>query len=469
MAIQVFCPGCAKSLKAPAEMAGKQARCPHCRTSVQVPATPVEDDAGYALSSPPPPRPSFLETEQPRSRKPLPEDSPAERISAKSSSLRQDAAKGPLQGGASSEPAAPDAPAGRGRARHWWFVLTLVPLAFSLLGAREDIADRIQRTIAAHPEVMEKVAASEAEGAEVFALLPEGKLAGAHLSRRSWMHWFYGLAAAALFYGLIMALFEREEAKSLHVIVAGATTATIGIFMLLAFQWIAEVTQHVWLHGRSVLVLLFYLVKLIGFSYRAALDPSNGFLSSFFGFTLGVGLCEEFTKAAPVFFRLHDESSDRMSWRRLHLGAGQRRGLRHCRGHSLRVQLLQRRGHVRYLPSAVYLVRRIARNLDRRRGIDDVAQPGTTQRRDGLGRRAVDALENPRRPHGFAWAVRHLAEARDERRRVCHGSGQFRLAGVFDLAFLRQRCSAQETLATSHVARVIHKALLAMAEQYKPR
>ena len=129
------------------------------------------------------------------------------------------------------------------------------------------------------------------------------------------MHWLYGLAAAALFYGLIMSLFEREEANSLHVLIVGATTATIGIFMLLAFQWIAEVTQHVWLRGRSVIVLLFYLVKLIGFSYRAALDPSNGFLSSFFGFTLGVGLCEEFTKAAPVFFRLHDESSDRMSWR----------------------------------------------------------------------------------------------------------------------------------------------------------
>lgn len=162
---------------------------------------------------------------------------------------------------------------------------------------------------------MEKIESSKAEGAEVFALLPEGKLAGAHLSRQSWMHWLYALAAAALFYGLIMALFEREETNSIHVIVVGATTATVGIFMLLAFQWFAELTQNVWMHGRSIVVLLFYLVKLIGFSYRAALDPSNGFLSSFFGFTLGVGLCEEFTKAAPVYFKLHDESSDRMSWR----------------------------------------------------------------------------------------------------------------------------------------------------------
>ena len=38
-------------------------------------------------------------------------------------------------------------------------------------------------------------------------------------------------------------------------------------------------------------------MKLIGFSYRCALDPNNGFLASFFGFTFGVGLCEEVCKA----------------------------------------------------------------------------------------------------------------------------------------------------------------------------
>src|SRR5262249_22488374 len=36
--------------------------------------------------------------------------------------------------------------------------------------------------------------------------------------------------------------------------------------------------------------------------YRAAMDPENGFLLSFFGFTLGVGFCEEATKALPLLW-----------------------------------------------------------------------------------------------------------------------------------------------------------------------
>jgi RsiW-degrading membrane proteinase PrsW (M82 family) len=45
-------------------------------------------------------------------------------------------------------------------------------------------------------------------------------------------------------------------------------------------------------------------VKFIGFSYRAALNPENGFWASFFGFTCGVGLCEELCKAIPVLIFL---------------------------------------------------------------------------------------------------------------------------------------------------------------------
>ncbi|MFL5241331.1 MAG: PrsW family glutamic-type intramembrane protease [Gemmataceae bacterium] len=65
--------------------------------------------------------------------------------------------------------------------------------------------------------------------------------------------------------------------------------------------------------GRSIIVLIFYIVKFIGFSYRAALDPDNGFLLSFLGFTLGVGFCEELVKALPVLW--HYRERNNQSWR----------------------------------------------------------------------------------------------------------------------------------------------------------
>ena len=130
-----------------------------------------------------------------------------------------------------------------------------MPLAFSLLGEKEDVFERAKRTIAAHPEVMEKVGAGEKSDVELLDLLPDGKLEGAHLLRRTWMHWLYALAAAGLFSFLILTLFERGDANVAHVLVVGATTATVGIFMLLAFQIVANLTQNLWLRGGGVVTL----------------------------------------------------------------------------------------------------------------------------------------------------------------------------------------------------------------------
>jgi RsiW-degrading membrane proteinase PrsW (M82 family) len=323
MAINVVCPGCARTLKAPDEAAGKQARCPHCRTSVQVPsAPPADEDAGYALLEPPPPRPSFISVEPSPPRRDPAAEPRGERVlktKRKSSGEGEPHRANPFESPRGAVVDARDAgkqtsvPARKRSRKHWWFALTLIPLFFSLLGAEEDVLHRVEKTIAAHPEVMEKADAGEKSGAELFDLLPGGKLEGAHLSRHTWMHWVYALAAAGLFSFLILTLFERGEANVAHVLVVGITTATVGIFMLLAFQFVADLTQNLWLRGGGIVMLVFYLVKLIGFSYRAALDPANGFLSSFFGFTFGVGLCEEFTKAAPVFFKLRD--GDDLGWR----------------------------------------------------------------------------------------------------------------------------------------------------------
>ena len=49
---------------------------------------------------------------------------------------------------------------------------------------------------------------------------------------------------------------------------------------------------------------MFLVIKLIGWSYSLADNPDNGFVLSFIGYTCGVGLCEEFTKAIPLLIRI---------------------------------------------------------------------------------------------------------------------------------------------------------------------
>ena len=83
--------------------------------------------------------------------------------------------------------------------------------------------------------------------------------------------------------------------------------------MLLTFQLIATATQAIHLRGRGIFVLVLLLIQLIGFSYRCAEDPSIGFWGSFFGFTIGVGLCEELCKSVPIWHYLR--SARKIGWR----------------------------------------------------------------------------------------------------------------------------------------------------------
>jgi hypothetical protein len=181
---------------------------------------------------------------------------------------------------------------GLGRYRYWLFALTLIPLTFSLLGEGESLRSRIEKTIASQPAIVEGLRQdkSKVDAAEhFFSLLPEDKIAGAHLARSSSIHWMYAILAAAAFLGLLTVLFEPGKARLYQAPLIGLCTATFGLLFLISLQWIAAVTQGWIIYGRSIIVLLFYVVKFIGFSYRAAMDPENGFLLSFLGFTFGVG------------------------------------------------------------------------------------------------------------------------------------------------------------------------------------
>jgi RsiW-degrading membrane proteinase PrsW (M82 family) len=116
-----------------------------------------------------------------------------------------------------------------------------------------------------------------------------------------------------LFLGFCVLLATGGAAKPLHLLAVGLFTATVGILFLLIVQAIADWTQGRAMVGWGVVTLLFWILKLIGLSYRAAVDPDIGFVPSFLGFTAGVGLCEEVCKAVPVLWRFRQPPDE--GWR----------------------------------------------------------------------------------------------------------------------------------------------------------
>ena len=126
-----------------------------------------------------------------------------------------------------------------------------------------------------------------------------------------------GVAALATvaFLAFMMFLASGGSANPSHVLFVGLVTATVGVGFLFLVQVLAAVTDGHVIVGRSILVLIFYILKFIAFSYSAASDPDNGFLLSFLGFTFGVGLCEELIKAIPLFWHRDDDGGK--NWRGL--------------------------------------------------------------------------------------------------------------------------------------------------------
>ena len=198
----------------------------------------------------------------------------------------------------------------------------------------------------------------------MLTALPEGRIEGAHLSRDTWLHWLYALGAAGLFLVVAMLLFPSGDAEMSGILGAAVFTATVGIILLLGVQLAAAWTQGVWVRGRGILTIIFYILKFIGFSYRSASDPDSNLGVSFFGFTFGVGLCEELVKALAAGVALTHRPIIRLA-RRLPLGPGLRRRLRRRRRDHLLFRLLQRHPRPRHLRRPLHLLRRPARHLER--------------------------------------------------------------------------------------------------------
>jgi RsiW-degrading membrane proteinase PrsW (M82 family) len=198
--------------------------------------------------------------------------------------------------------------------------LALIPLAFSLVQSSDteaSLEERIDKTVEnAPPEVQEKVEAlaksKTATIEDLLQALPDQRIEGALLARKTWMHWAFAGLSAIVFFVLIL-LIASHDADLIPLLGIGLFTATLGILFLFIVQFLAEWTQGVVVIGRSILVILFYIAKFIGFSYRAASDPDANFFLSFLGFTCGVGFCEEVCKALPLLWHFRRASS--LTWR----------------------------------------------------------------------------------------------------------------------------------------------------------
>jgi RsiW-degrading membrane proteinase PrsW (M82 family) len=213
-------------------------------------------------------------------------------------------------------PAHSSPPMGVYRHLHWILVLALIPLGYSLLLKEDEkasIEKRLVDTIQKAPQDVQRRIHAKGENLDdVFDLLPNQRLEGAHLPHNTWAHWGYAGLSVVLFLGFFL-IISGQDAHPLSMPAIGIFTATVGILLLFIVQFLAAWTQGRWFIGRSVLVIIFYIAKFIGFSYRSALDPDSNFFVSFFGFTFGVGLCEELCKALPILY--HFRRQPTLNWR----------------------------------------------------------------------------------------------------------------------------------------------------------
>jgi RsiW-degrading membrane proteinase PrsW (M82 family)/DNA-directed RNA polymerase subunit RPC12/RpoP len=325
MAISLVCPGCGKRLKAKETLAGRTVPCPGCGHKLLIPAA-EEAAADILLQDESPPEPA--DDESPEDEAPPPERRDPEPRRPLPSRPMATPRRQPTP--TTLPPLKSDETPAWLRHLHWLLALALIPLGITLLQSAKDDMDwkkRLVQTLKeASPEAQEHAIRAldrlgkkeeqektEATIQEILACLPEGKFAGALLSHDTWAHWGFALAAAGLFLGFLLFLAADGSAEARHLLLIGIFTATGGILILLLFQVLASWSQGVWLRGGGVITILFYIVKLIGFSYRAAMEHDNGFFLSFLGFTLGVGFCEEVCKALPLLWHYRQPSGQR--WR----------------------------------------------------------------------------------------------------------------------------------------------------------
>jgi RsiW-degrading membrane proteinase PrsW (M82 family) len=197
---------------------------------------------------------------------------------------------------------------------YWLLILTLVPLGLSCFLPKDSVKERFERTERSNPRIVERWKEQQHPTLDgLVSSFPGERIEGAFLPRSSQLHWGFASISAIGSMILIMAIFPRRASSGLDLGLIGLFTGTIGIFLLLTVQFLAAITQGIWIHGTGTFTLIFYILKFIGYSYRSALSPNSNFVLSFLGFTFGVGLCEELCKAMPLIW--YYRHCDSLSWR----------------------------------------------------------------------------------------------------------------------------------------------------------
>lgn len=331
MSIAWNCQGCGQKLKATEKAAGKTVKCPKCGAATHAPPLVGEKEVTDILSlAPMPDAPPIHPGEKPISTttsastattdqnefrladEPVaPPIAPAARSFVSESTSKRTT---PKQSPPKSMIALDDVATWQ-KHLHWLLLLALIPLLISLTESErddKDVMEKVKETMIGAAERGEevKIDVRTLESLDdLIDRLPGGKLQDAYLPRRTYTHWVFASISATCFFAFFALLAWRGSATLSELAVNGVFTATVGIILLIVFQYIAMFTQGFILRGFNIVALIFWVIKLIGLSYSMALDPESGFFLSFLGFTFGVGLCEEVCKAIPLLFR-----EDRDTW-----------------------------------------------------------------------------------------------------------------------------------------------------------
>jgi RsiW-degrading membrane proteinase PrsW (M82 family) len=296
MPIKLQC-DCGKWLRMPDEAAGRRARCPACGNTFVVPQPEV------AAPTPAPERVPVVSTDDELE---FADNREADLAAAERAAARRRAelaAKAHEFGLTPKPKKVIEIPIGSTARpyRYLFLLLALLPLAWATVrpGNKDDVEDRVNQTVDDHPEIEEKVKAAKSVE-ELCAAMPGDRAEGALLAYDTYAHWGFALLSAAMFFGLVLLLFPPGHTKVVHLLMVCAFTGTLGIIVLLVFQWLAF--HMPFFTPRGIISILLDIVWLIGQSYRLAMGD-HGFLLSALGFTAGVGFCEETCKALPLIFK----------------------------------------------------------------------------------------------------------------------------------------------------------------------
>lgn len=343
MPIPVVCPGCNKKFSAPDAAAGRKAKCPTCAGPIEIPQPAAKGDVASfldALESP-----AAAKTAAPSStddgdfdynvapEEPAPK--PASRVWSPSDPFAgRSTSGGSTFAGTTSGGTRPGAPEWKATERpipllppaiqdrlYWLWLVALVPLVIMTFFPAPSIEERIRQYFEENPALREKIAAAvkatpEADKEDLFeAAMPDDRLPGAHVGQDSLVHWTYAGISAVCFTVLILLMFRSYDVSWWLPIALAAGVGTAGILMLLAFQYIAlNVAAGGFPRVRGIWALVIVAILFfIGWSYRCALQDDSPPLVSFFGFTCGVGLCEEFIKALPIWMFM--KANPQCDWR----------------------------------------------------------------------------------------------------------------------------------------------------------